>query len=165
MACSALKPAYRQLLRTTVETGQQQQLALPPTQQQMQATAQHTKVSLSSGQLVHQEQPVGSDPIVFVLLNPPREVLEARLQHRAAAGAHYMPASLLDSQLRQLEVPDPSELYMCFGLLPDACNMGQSGSDGMEACREPAAADSAMSYPTSQMIVAAILSGVKPVDV
>jgi hypothetical protein len=83
-----------------------------------------------------------------------------------------MPASLLDSQLQQLEVPDSSELYMCFGPLPDACNVGQSGSDGMEACREPAAvaadiaaADSALSYASLQEIVAAILGGVGRVNV
>lgn len=50
-----------------------------------------------------------------VLLNPPRAVLQARLEARAAAGGHFMPASLLDSQLQQLEVQDASELYMCFG--------------------------------------------------
>lgn len=50
-----------------------------------------------------------------ILLNPPRAVLQARLEARAAAGDHFMPASLLDSQLQQLDVQDPTELYMCFG--------------------------------------------------
>lgn len=29
-----------------------------------------------------------------------------------------MPVSLLDSQLHDLDVPDPAELFMCFGHLP-----------------------------------------------
>lgn len=45
-------------------------------------------------------------PIRFVLLNPGREELQRRLTQRPG---HYMPPSLLDSQLETLERPDPSE--------------------------------------------------------
>lgn len=49
-----------------------------------------------------------------VLLNPPKSVLLARLQARAAEGQHFMPASLLESQLAQMEVPDATELFASF---------------------------------------------------
>lgn len=39
----------------------------------------------------------------FIFLNGPREVIEARLQERSS---HYMPPSLLDSQLADLEAPE-----------------------------------------------------------
>ena len=42
-----------------------------------------------------------------VLLQPSREMLAQRLEVRAAAGTHFMPASLLDSQLALMEV-DPA---------------------------------------------------------
>ncbi|WP_019516792.1 gluconokinase [Sphingomonas sp. Mn802worker] len=42
----------------------------------------------------------------FVLLDTDRDELVERLQHRAH---HYMPASLLDSQLDSLELPAPDE--------------------------------------------------------
>ena len=46
-----------------------------------------------------------------VLLDPPREVLERRLVERATAGAHFMPASLLDSQLAALQWEE-GELFL-----------------------------------------------------
>lgn len=42
----------------------------------------------------------------FVLLDPPRAVLERRM---AARRGHFMPASLLDSQLATLERPEADE--------------------------------------------------------
>jgi gluconokinase len=43
---------------------------------------------------------------LFVVLEVPRPVLEARIRGREG---HYMPASLLDSQLETLESPAPGE--------------------------------------------------------
>ncbi len=43
---------------------------------------------------------------LMVLLNPPRVVLQSRLEGRKG---HFMPAGLLDSQLRTLELPSPNE--------------------------------------------------------
>ncbi|RYR58948.1 hypothetical protein Ahy_A05g024813 [Arachis hypogaea] len=46
--------------------------------------------------------------VSFVLLEAPAEVLSVRLKKRAAEGTHYMPASLLQSQLDLLKI-DESE--------------------------------------------------------
>ena len=46
------------------------------------------------------------EPILFVLLDGPKEVIAARI---AARQHEYMPASLLDSQLATLERPAPGE--------------------------------------------------------
>src|SRR3982750_3854146 len=43
--------------------------------------------------------------IQFVYLRVPRDVLEERMSHRA----HFMPVTLLDSQLATLEPPEPDE--------------------------------------------------------
>ncbi|KAL4421263.1 hypothetical protein ABPG75_010554 [Micractinium tetrahymenae] len=55
----------------------------------------------------------GGCGVAFVLLEPPAAALEARLAQRAAAGSHFMPASLLASQLGTLRY-DPAELYLHF---------------------------------------------------
>lgn len=52
----------------------------------------------------------------FVLLDLGRDELERRITQRAD---HYMPASLLDSQLATLERPNPEEdVFILNGLLP-----------------------------------------------
>lgn len=45
--------------------------------------------------------------VSFVLLDAPAEVLTIRLNKRAAEGNHFMPASLLQSQLDLLEIEEP----------------------------------------------------------
>jgi gluconokinase len=45
-------------------------------------------------------------PTRFILLDPPADELQRRLEHRTG---HYMPASLLDSQLAALERPGADE--------------------------------------------------------
>ena len=47
----------------------------------------------------------------FVLLDPPRAVLQERL---ASRHGHFMPAALLDSQLTTLERPSPDERALCL---------------------------------------------------
>ncbi|MCD2177969.1 gluconokinase [Rhizobium sp. C1] len=46
------------------------------------------------------------DDVIFVHLHGSRELLLSRMQHRPG---HFMPASLLDSQLATLEAPGPDE--------------------------------------------------------
>lgn len=53
------------------------------------------------------------DGVVFVLLDGSHEVLAERLAHRKN---HYMPASLLDSQLADLERPDDDEVSITVDL-------------------------------------------------
>ena len=80
LACSALKLRYRHVLRGT--------LASPPCG-------------------ARAPPPCGS--LRFGLLSGDEAVLRARVAARAAAGGHYMPPSLLDSQLAALEAPAPDE--------------------------------------------------------
>ncbi|CAL0330962.1 unnamed protein product [Lupinus luteus] len=47
----------------------------------------------------------------FVLLDAPAEVLSIRLNKRAAEGKHYMPASLLQSQLDLLEIDESEGIF------------------------------------------------------
>jgi carbohydrate kinase (thermoresistant glucokinase family) len=48
----------------------------------------------------------GSDAVVFVHLTGERSTLEERMRGRSG---HFMPASMLDSQLATLEDPEPDE--------------------------------------------------------
>lgn len=48
----------------------------------------------------------GSDRVTFIYLDVAKSVLETRLAHRQG---HYMPPTLLPSQLAALEVPTPDE--------------------------------------------------------
>jgi gluconokinase len=59
-----------------------------------------------------------SSPTRFVLLDASRDELQRRLDHRAG---HYMPSSLLTSQLATLERPGPDEAAtaLAAGALPE----------------------------------------------
>lgn len=57
-----------------------------------------------------------SPEVLFVLLDGDRDLLLARLQRRRD---HFMPASLLDSQLATLERPDPDERAVTIPLTWD----------------------------------------------
>ena len=54
--------------------------------------------------------------VMQVLLQPNKEVLTNRVQERAAIGSHFMPASLLESQLALVEM-DPTAYT--YGNTPD----------------------------------------------
>jgi carbohydrate kinase (thermoresistant glucokinase family) len=56
-----------------------------------------------------------SQQLVFVHLHGDKALLEARLRGRTG---HYMPASLLDSQLEILEAPGPDERAASFDAAP-----------------------------------------------
>ncbi|MEE6258847.1 gluconokinase [Plantactinospora sonchi] len=60
----------------------------------------------------------GPPSLDFVLLDGPAEVIRARMARRTG---HYMPASLLDSQIATLERPEPDEriLTLDVSLTPE----------------------------------------------
>lgn len=49
--------------------------------------------------------------VAFVLLQPSKDLLTQRVQQRAAEGTHFMPASLLESQLALMEVDSSAYRY------------------------------------------------------
>jgi carbohydrate kinase (thermoresistant glucokinase family) len=79
-----------------------------------QARAAGEGVVLSCSALKHRYRDLlrqGAPDLVLVFLHGSREVLAARI---AARTEHYMPASLLDSQLATLEPPQPDENALDF---------------------------------------------------
>ncbi|KAH7571459.1 hypothetical protein ACOSP7_014067 [Xanthoceras sorbifolium] len=52
-----------------------------------------------------------ANPVKFILLDTPVEVLAARLEERAAKGKHFMPTALLQSQLDLLQIDDSEGIY------------------------------------------------------
>jgi gluconokinase len=64
--------------------------------------------------LLRADLPAGS--VYFVHLAAPREVLQERMETRS----HFMPASLLQSQLDTLEPLGPDEAGRCFDVTPPA---------------------------------------------
>ncbi len=73
---------------------------------QAQADGRGLVVSCSALKRAYRDVLRGAAAPCFVMLHAPRSLLQARL---AARVGHYMPASLLDSQLATLEAPDPDE--------------------------------------------------------
>jgi len=73
------------------------------------------------------------EPILFVFLNGPYELIAARLATRAG---HYMPAGLLDSQFATLEIPADDETALAIDISPsvsdvvDNIHAGLTGSAG-----------------------------------
>lgn len=72
---------------------------------------------------------------LFALLDVPRPVLEQRLSTRQG---HYMPASLLDSQLATLESPAPGELVT---MLDGERSIPQLAQDVADLLTVPASPD------------------------
>ncbi len=87
-----------------------------------------------------------------VLLDPDAAVLQARLQQRAAAGSHFMPPTLLASQLATLEYTE-DELFLHVtsdGLMPgndeqvDGRGIGQGCRDAEQGHKDATAGASVM---------------------
>ncbi|MCO5587315.1 hypothetical protein L7F22_041264 [Adiantum nelumboides] len=108
LACSALKPSYRQLLRTadyermfeTKTKGEenQDQPCLPN-------GSSKTRSSKSEGVHDNQQQlELKQNIVTFLLLNGPVELFASRLKTRFEGGAHFMPPSLLSSQMDSLAI-------------------------------------------------------------
>ena len=73
----------------------------------------------------------GAPGLCFVHLAAPREVLLERMQHRA----HFMPASLLDSQLQTLEPLRPDEIGLTVDATGDLEDVVARLSTGLSARR------------------------------
>lgn len=71
------------------------------------------------------------DPALrWVLLHGGRDLLEARLRQRKG---HYMPVSLLDSQLATLELPQPDEAAIALGLEPSPEELADAAARALRA--------------------------------
>lgn len=57
----------------------------------------------------------GGGPLAVIFLQADADILRQRLNHRAG---HFMPASLLDSQLATLEPPSPRNMRWCWTAPP-----------------------------------------------
>ncbi|MDO8108087.1 gluconokinase [Isoptericola sp. b441] len=66
--------------------------------------------------------------VLFVLLDAPRDVLEARVTHRPG---HFMPADLLDSQLATLEPPGPGEHVLVLDATRGPEQLARDAVDGL----------------------------------
>lgn len=102
-------------------------------------------------------------PLLQVLLDPPRPLLEARLAARMQAGAHFMPPTLLDSQLATLE-REGQEPGTGFTL---TITVASAGSESRESTGIPSTESSSNSpdnvvllahHPTTTTIVQMILA-------
>ena len=75
---------------------------------------------------------VGREGVRLVFLDGPQALIRARLLARRD---HFMPASLLDSQLAVLEPPGPEErpVVAAIDATPDAIAAGIAAALGLEA--------------------------------
>lgn len=108
LACSALAPEYRDVLAgsspaATIAANTNADADAGAEGITRRDNAAATNLSIHPG--------ARRPGVAFVLLEPPAEELQQRLERREAAGAHFMPPSLLGSQLKLL-LYDKSELWM-----------------------------------------------------
>jgi len=74
--------------------------------------------------------PAGAAPVVFVHLHGPRAELAARLLARAG---HYMPASLLDSQLALCEPLAGDEVGFAVDICAPPADVAEAAARGLRA--------------------------------
>lgn len=87
LACSALQPSYRNILRA----------------------ADYGFMLKTQGRDASKEdekQRIEHKKVMFFLLDGSAELLESRLERRFREGAHFMPPTLLKSQMAALEISD-----------------------------------------------------------
>jgi gluconokinase len=72
--------------------------------------------------------------VLFVWLDGPREVLADRLHRRTG---HFVPASLLDSQLQTLEPPGPDERVVRIGLEAPVAEQADAAVQAVRAAGTP----------------------------
>lgn len=63
------------------------------------------------------------EPIQFVLLDGPRDIIAQRM---AARRGHYMPPGLLDSQIDTLEPPEPDERALVLDIGPPVESLAET---------------------------------------
>ena len=101
LACSALKPAYRAVLRT-----------LPPLSY---STKANTRVDDSCNTFMAKQTNIAIleaqtyNRIIFVHLAGSLDLFKKRTLEREEQGHHYMPSSLLKSQIDTLQIGDNEE--------------------------------------------------------
>ena len=103
LACSCLKRRYREVLsgesHAAAHTDDIAFVSIPVYEHVVAVGAQH---AISHTRMLLLTQ---------VLLQPSREELQKRVQKRSQQGGHFMPPSLLDSQLAALEVDPSSQVF------------------------------------------------------
>lgn len=118
LACSALKKSYRELLLSSDSSPDRHAVAVV---RPLGTSVPQLKLPLKYGeQCSTYHHLLGitvlrSGLSLQIALQPSREELERRLKIRSAGGMHYMPPSLLDSQLADQE-SDPDAMF--FGEHP-----------------------------------------------
>lgn len=77
----------------------------------------------------------GDPELVFVHLHGDKKTIDQRMRERSG---HYMPASLLDSQFRDLEAVADGEKALCCDIqrpLPELCAHVKTWLAGLDACQ------------------------------
>ncbi|KAG2422958.1 hypothetical protein HXX76_015629 [Chlamydomonas incerta] len=119
VSCSALKPAYRNLLRwgapDPFPVGPRPHPTPTPRVDCSSASSTGGSASASSADnaaaaAVPSPSASSLPRVAFILLQPGEDELRRRLAARAAAGGHFMPPALLGSQLAALDY-QPGEMW------------------------------------------------------
>ena len=101
LACSALKPAYRAVLRTLTP--------LPHSIEGLNQVDNLCNASLGKHYFIPIDEAKNHSPIVFVHLVGSLDLFRKQILEREEQGHHYMPSSLLKSQMDTLHIVDNEE--------------------------------------------------------
>jgi len=108
VACSALRRTYRDILRTSSSEQLDILLAPPQVPENHPHTASQLKHDTSHHTMRYPESNSAARTVLktfFIHIEGPREVL---LQRMSVRKQHFMKETMLDSQLKTLERPDPA---------------------------------------------------------
>lgn len=147
LSCSALKPSYRNILRTAdlewmlemqeqekdqgnvvfKELSDQGLEEIRRLNMRTKSTPEMSKELSSESSKEHGQLKVNSKSlplqhtVQFFLLNGPIELFASRLEHRFKEGTHFMPPSLLQSQMDSLNVGKDEEdiIFLDASMSPD----------------------------------------------
>jgi gluconokinase len=128
VACSALRKAYRELLRgkpvdlVTPAPVPATTVAHPPSEH----TAQNDETTKVEPFIANTSPPLKT---YFVFIKGPREVLLQRMQNRQG---HFMKASMLDSQLATLEDPSGEDGVVVVDLEASAERQCEQALEGLK---------------------------------
>jgi gluconokinase len=130
VACSALRKAYRELLR-----GKTVNLVTPGPESESESTVAHPKDETpQAGNKAEVEEFVANTtpPLktYFVFIKGPKEVILDRMQKRQG---HFMKASMLESQLATLESPEGEDGVVVVDLEASAEKQCEQAVGGLKA--------------------------------
>lgn len=118
LACSALQPSYRSILRTA---DYEYMLEIHGKDKPELDLGEDSQIWQKHGQWLGPASPPSSHRVKFFLLNGSMDLFASRLELRLKEGAHFMPPALLQSQIDSLKITENEGIiFLDASMSPEA---------------------------------------------